>query len=102
MIYARFIGFCVIYQMIYSRSTSESTIYQMIYARFISLCVVYQVIYSCFIGAAGQLLFLFGFFAVTFQINILQKIYKDKFSTTSLKAQYYTLFLTYFAVYNCP
>lgn len=63
--------------MIYSRSTSESAIYQFIYAHFVGLCVIYQVIYSCFIGAAGQLLFLFGFFAVTFQINILQSSNKS-------------------------
>ena len=63
--------------MIYSRSTSEFAIYQLIYAHYIDLCVICQVIYSCFIGAAGQLLFLFGFFAVTFQINILQSSYKS-------------------------
>ena len=42
MIYAHFIGLCVLYKMIYSRYTSAATIYQMIYAHLTDLCVLYK------------------------------------------------------------
>ena len=36
----------------------------MIYARFVVFVYLYQVIYSCFTIAVGQLLFLFGFLSL--------------------------------------
>ena len=42
MIYAHFIGLCVLYKMIYSRYTSAAAIYQMIYAHLTDLCVLYK------------------------------------------------------------
>ena len=39
--------------MIYSRSTSESAIYQFIYAHYIGFCVICQVMYSCLTSVGG-------------------------------------------------